>query len=291
MEAMGVADGDLRKSSQEDFFKNLHEAMGQNGLLTYRYLGRRSQTIHKLDYEGMLIRRDMRNASGGLKAAPLAIASAEAGGWTDYTAVPAPILHSISLLDAGRDIREIRINRTRLRVGKTMGFTSSTIVDEADPGRVLATTHGIGVKLGDAPPAGEGADKIIEIGEQIPDSPALPPLHEVFGGYHTAEGKWALPRIKVENRSTLGTLHLGPMHIIFEAAADELAEQATGTNLTQIEQWDVMFIAPGLVGPFVVTGEVDTGNLGRTAVRMKLHDEGSGDRLIAFATAVYRLAG
>lgn len=286
---MGVADGDIRKSSQEDFFKNLHEAMGQNGLLTYRYLGRRSQTMHKLSYEGMLIRRDMRNASGGLKAAPLAIASAEAGGWTDFNAVPAPILHSITLLDAGRDIREIRINRTRLRVGKTMGFTSSTIIDEADPNRVLATTHGIGVKLGEAP-KGEEADKPLEIGEQIPDSPSLPPLHEVFGGYRTPEGTWALPKMRVDNRSTSGTLHLGPMHIIFEAASDELMEKAAGTNLTQVEQWDVMFIAPGLVGPFVVTGEVDTGSLGRTTVRMKLHDQGNGDRLIAFATAVYRLA-
>jgi hypothetical protein len=93
-----------------------------------------------------------------------------------------------------------------------------------------------------------------------------------------------------KSRSTSGTLHLGPTHIIFEVAAEELAAKASGAAVNQVEQWDVMFTSTGRVGPFVVTGEATTGNLGATVVSMKLHDEGNGNRLVATATAVYRPA-
>jgi hypothetical protein len=287
---MAVADGDLRNASKETFFKDMLEAMGKGGLLTYRYLGRKSSQMHMIDYDSMVIRHDMRSPCGGIMAAPLAIATAAAGGFTDYNAVPAPIQHSVSFLDDGRDVGEVRMHLAPFRIGKAMGFTSSTVVDAANRDRIIAITRGIGIKLGDAPEGGEGVDTPIEFGEEIEDSPLLPPLHEVFGGYRTAEGNWALPKLNSDSRSTSGNLHLGPIHIICEAAAQELVARETGTDQNQVEQWDVMFISQGTVGPFVVTGDAVTGKLDRTVARLILRDAGRDERIVATATAVYRLA-
>ena len=73
---------DLRNVPPEQFLSLLKKAMGEDGLLTYRYLGRKSTTMHGAEYDSMKIRRDMRNAEGGIMAAPLMIATAETGGVT-----------------------------------------------------------------------------------------------------------------------------------------------------------------------------------------------------------------
>jgi len=90
--------------------------------------------------------------------------------------------------------------------------------------------------------------------------------------------------------STSGTLHLGPMHIVFEAAATELAAEMAGGARLQAEAWDVLFVAPGRVGPFVTSGDALRGRLGRVAVRLALHDEGNPGRVVARCFAVFRPA-
>src|SRR3546814_7155416 len=97
--------------------------MGKDGLLTYRYLGRKTTTMHGVAHDSMLLRHDMRNGEGGVMAAPLAIAAAEAGGFTDFNAVPAPITASLSILDPGHDVSELRIDREIVHAGRNMGFT------------------------------------------------------------------------------------------------------------------------------------------------------------------------
>ena len=49
-----------------------------------------------------------------------------------------------------------------------------------------------------------------------------------------------------------------------------------------------MFVARGLSGPFVASGDTIDGGHGRVACRMTLRDEGNGDRVIASALAVFR---
>ena len=51
------------------------------GLLSYRYIGRNHSSMNTGDSDDtMVIRRDMRNAAGGILVAPLAIASPEGLG-------------------------------------------------------------------------------------------------------------------------------------------------------------------------------------------------------------------
>ena len=73
---------DLRLAGARDFCRVFVEVMaGEDGLMTYRYLGTRSDRLVGGGSEGtMRIRRDMRNPAGGLTAAPPSIALGDVGG-------------------------------------------------------------------------------------------------------------------------------------------------------------------------------------------------------------------
>src|ERR1700694_2553742 len=141
---------DIRDGPPEEYWDRLRAMMGEGGLMTYWYLGRALNQYE--DPDAMPLRRDMRNAPGGIMAAPLAIAAPETGGWRDRDVVPAPVAYSLHILDAARDVDTIRVTRSTVRQGRRMGFSRSEIVDADDPARTIAVTTGIGVTLGEAPP-------------------------------------------------------------------------------------------------------------------------------------------
>jgi hypothetical protein len=277
---------DLQRVAEAEFWERFKAVMGPDGLMTYRYLGSRSTIAADGTVEGaMAIRRDMRNAAGGLMASPLSIAIADAAGVTgDAVSVPAPVISSVHVLDAGHDVTEVRVRDARIHDGRTMGFGQAEVRDAARPDRIVAVTRGMGVKLAAAPDGYEYVDP----GPGVPDSPDLPPLHEAFGARRRAEGGWALPELDAKLGSTSGSLHHGATQVVLEAGAMELAANAAGTDALQIDDWSVMFVARGTVGPFVTSGDVVRGELGRLACRMTLRDEGNGDRVIASALAVFR---
>jgi len=275
---------DIRNVSAEEYWDKLREMMGADGLMTYRYLGRKVNTLD--DSDTMRIRRDMRNPAGGIMAAPLAIAAPETGGFTDKATVPAPVTYTLQVLDAGRDVGEIRIRRRPIRSGRTMGFGGAEIVDAADDSRLIAVIAGTGIKIGEAPPD----FRPIDDPPDIPDSPSLPPLHEAFGARRGSDGHWELPELDAKLASTSASLHLGPIHVVMETEAMDLAADSTGTDQLQVEDWNVMFTAPGTVGPFVATGDAVTGRSGRTVCRITLQDTGNRDRTVAWASATFRPA-
>jgi hypothetical protein len=283
MGGMGVKD--IRDGSDDEFWDRLRAMMGPDGLISYWYLGRAFNQDQ--DPETMRLRRDMRNPAGGILAAPLAIAAPETGGWRDREAVPAPVAYSLHILDDAADVAEVRIVRSTVRQGRTMGFSRSEITDAAQPGRVIAVTTGIGVKLGDAPPG----FRPIDLPPDIPDTDDLPPLHVVFGARRDPDG-WRLPALDPRLASTSASLHLGPIHVVFEAAAMEAAAARAGTDAIQAEDWDVHFTAPGTVGPFLVAAEAvagGDGRKGRVGVRLTLVDEGRDRKVVASGLAVYRI--
>jgi hypothetical protein len=140
------------------------------------------------------------------------------------------------------------------------------------------------VKLGDAPPGFQP----VETGPEIEDGPSLPPLHEPFGAVRDTAGTWSLPRLTPRIASTSGSLHIGPIHIVLEAAAADLVAQKAGTDALQIEDWHVSFVARGTDGPFVVEGIAVAGALGRIACRLALSDQGRDGRVVATAVGLFR---
>jgi hypothetical protein len=255
------------------------------GLLSYRYLGRSHPGIDEGAGDTMRLRHDMRNPAGGIMAAPLCIASPESGGMADDAFVPNPVVASLHVLDDARGVNEIRIRREVIRIGRQLGFSRSTIVDAADPDRVIALSEGVGVSIGQPP---EGFAPVENPPLDIEDSPSLPPLHVVFGARRRPDGTWELPPLRDELSSPDAALHLGPIHIVLEAAAMGLAAERAGTDALQVESWHVMFVARGKVGPFRVAGDATPGDRGRIGCQLSLHDQGNGDRAVATASAVFR---
>jgi hypothetical protein len=258
------------------------------GLLSYRYIGRSHGSMNAGPVDNTVtLRRDMRNAAGGLLVAPLSISSPEGDVGSDLVAVPNPVIHCCQILDDARDVRRIEIVGSEvLRVGARMGYSRSKIVDADDHDRVIAFTEGQGVSLGTPP---EGLEKMPEDKLEIVDSPELPPLWQAFGAFRRADGHWALPALSDEVASPDGALHIGPQHVALETAAIGLAAALVGTDRLQLETWHVMFLARGKAGPFRIDGEAVRGARGRVGARLTLHDEGNGDRRVTAASALFRV--
>lgn len=255
------------------------------GLLSYRYIGRTygSMDAGPVD-DTVTLRRDMRDATGGVLLAVLGIASPEGGGMSDLEAVPNPVVHSCQVLDPGRDVRRIEVVSEVLRRGRQMAYSRSRIVDADRPGRVLALTEGQGISLGDPPP---GLERMEVDPVEVVDSPDLPPLWQVFGAHRRDDGNWALAELAVELASPDAALHIGPQFVLLETAALDLAAEAAGTDRLQGLSSHVMFLARGKVGPFRAEGEPIRGAGGTVAVRLRLYDEGAGDRPITAGSYVF----
>ena len=255
------------------------------GLLSYRYIGR---TYSSMDLgpadDTVTLRRDMRNATGGLLFAVLGIASPESGHMSDLEAVPNPVIHSCQILDPGRDVRRIEIVSEELKRGRQMGYSRSKIVDADRPSRVLALIEGQGISIGTPP---EGLEKMPVEPLNVVDTLDLPPLWQVFGGRRRADGRWTLPELTDRVASPDAALHIGPQFVILETAALDAATGIAGTERLQGVSCHVMFVARGKAGPFRVETEPILGADGVVAVRTVMHDEGAADRLTTVGSYLF----
>ena len=143
---------DIRSVPSADYADELKRRW--TGLLSYRYIGRNHSSMNTGPVDNTVtLRHDMRNAAGGIMAAPLAITSPEGGGSSDLVAVPNPVIHCCYILDDARDVRRIElVDQEVLKQGSTMGFSRSKIVDADNHDRVIAYTEGQGVSIGTPPP-------------------------------------------------------------------------------------------------------------------------------------------
>ncbi len=188
------------------------------GLLSYRYIGRKTSSMDTGPVDNTVtLRRDMRNATGGLLVAPLSITSPEGGVGSDRETVPNPVIHSCQILDPARDVVRIEVVESEsLHLGARMGYSRSKIVDADNPSRVIAFTEGQGAKIGTVP---DGLEKMPPHPLEIVDSPDLPPLWQAFGVSRRDDGHWALPELRVDLASPDAALHIGPQHVLLERAA------------------------------------------------------------------------
>lgn len=258
------------------------------GLLSYRYIGRSHGSMNTGPVDNTVtLRRDMRNAAGGLLVAPLSISSPEGDVGPDLVAVPNPVVHSCQILDPAYDVRRIEVVDSEIiRLGSRMGYSRSKIVDADDPSRVIAFTEGQGVSLGTPP---DGLDKMAEQRLDIVDSPDLPPLWQAFGAFQSPAGHWMLPELTVELASPDAALHIGPQHVVLETATMDAAATLAGTDRLQMRSWHVMFMARGKVGPFRAEAEAVPAPDDTIGVRTTLYDEGNANRPITAASAVLQV--
>ena len=274
---------DIRKVAPAQHWQAFEQMW--TGLMTYRYLHKETPLLDAgVEKETMPLRHDMRNAHGGVMAAPLCIACPEPY-LGDDEAVPAPVIASLQILDDARGVARVDVVREVLSKGKRMAFSRSKVVDAADPERVIAVSGGMGVSLGDVP---GGYERVKNPPIPVVDSPDMPRLHQVFGAAKGSDGRWRLPPLSREQSAPHAALHLGPIHIVLEVTAMEQAAQVAGTDRLQVESWFVMFVRPGVVGPFRAEGSAIAGRSGRIHVDLTLYDEGSEGRPISTGSALYR---
>ncbi|MCT7661827.1 hypothetical protein [Mycobacterium deserti] len=279
---------DIRElaDSPQEYAAELRRRWG--GLLSYRYIGRSYAQMDLVEEDNTVtLRRDMRNADGGLLFAVLGISAPESGHMSDLEAVPNPVIHSCQILDAGRDVQRIDVVSEELRVGRQMGYSRAKIVDADRPERVLALIEGQGVSIG-VPP--DVLERMEANPLEVVDSPDLPPLWQVFGGHRRPDGNWGLPELAVEVASPDAALHVGPQFVILETAALDAAAAAAGTDRLQGVSCHVMFMARGKTGPFRVEAEPAPGADGTVAVRVLMYDEGVGDRVTTAGSYLFRVA-
>jgi hypothetical protein len=279
---------DIREltDSPEAYAAELRRRWG--GLLSYRYIGRSHASMDLGPEDNTVtIRRDMRNATGGLLFAVLGIAAPESGHMSDLVAVPNPVIHSCQILDPGHDVRRIEIVSEELKVGRQMGYSRAKILDADQRGRVLALIEGQGVSIGTPP---QGLERMEANPLEVLDSPDLPPLWQVFGGYRRDDGHWALPELAVEVASPDAALHIGPQFVMLETAAMEAASVIAGTDRTQGVSSHVMFVARGKAGPFRIETEPMLGADDTVAVRAVMYDEGVDSRITTVGSYLFRKA-
>ena len=277
---------DIREltDSPAEYAEELRRRWG--GLLSYRYLGRSYASMDLVpDDNTVTVRRDMRNATGGLLFAVLGICAPESGHMSDLEAVPNPVIHSCQILDPGRDVRRIEVVSEELKVGRQMGYSRAKIVDADRPARVLAVIEGQGVSIGIPP---DGLERMEANPLEVVDSPDLPPLWQVFGGHRRPDRNWGLPELAVEVASPDAALHIGPQFVILETAALDAASALAGTDRLQGVSCHVMFLARGKAGPFRVEAEPMHGTDGTVAVRVLMYDEGAADRKTTAGSYVFR---
>jgi hypothetical protein len=258
-----------------------------NGLLTYRYIGRHQASMNEGEVDNTVrLRHDMRNSTGGLLVAPIAIAQPESGNYTDLEAVPNPVIYSCQILDPGHGVKTIEIiGQQNLKRGRQMGYSRSRIVDADNHARVIALVEGQGATIGEVP---EGLGRMPDARMEVIDSPDMPALWEVFGAIRADDGTWALGELSTDLASPDAALHIGPQHVALEKAAMDLAAEHAGTDRLQIESWHVMFLARGKTGPFPIRGEAIEGVDGKIGVTLVMLDAGNGDRNVTSASAVFR---
>ncbi|MCB0929579.1 MAG: hypothetical protein U0R77_13980 [Mycolicibacterium insubricum] len=280
---------DIRELTDDPdaYAAELRERWG--GLLSYRYLGRHYDVMDTGETDNTVtLRRDMRDADGGVLLAVLGICSPEGGGMSDLEAVPNPVVWSVQVLCPGRDVRRIEVVSETLKRGRQFGYSRSRIVDADNPDRLLALTQGQGVSLG-TPPA--GLAKMAPRPLHVVDSPDLPPLWRVFGAARRPDGCWALPELTVELASPDAALHIGPQFVAAETVAREAAGAAAGSDRLTGLSAQVMFLARGKVGPFRLEADSAAATGSMATARVLIYDEGNGDRPVTVAAYQFAVAG
>ena len=192
----------------------------------------------------------------------------------------------MQIVDDARGVREITIRPETLHIGRRMGFSRAVIVDSDHPDRVIALSSGMGISLGGTP---GNYEKVDNPPIDVVDSPSLPPLHQIFGATRRVDGTWVLPELTDELVLTRRRAPPRPAARGARDRGDGAGQPSTPAVTTlQIEDWHVMFVARGKVGPFRVAGEAFAGPQGRIGCQLVLHDEGNDDRIVTSANATFR---
>jgi acyl-coenzyme A thioesterase PaaI-like protein len=267
----------------EEHWRAWRTSLGEDGLISYRYLGCSSIALTRNTAEGqMRVRHDLRTA-GGLLAAPLGIALLDTAGINvDAIGRCVPTQIDVTVFDAAGDVEAVRLFGEIVREGRTQMFTRARLEDAARPGRVIGFGSTSWAVMAPTPPG----FVYVHPGPGAPDAPDLPPLVEAFDATPRAGGGYELsglsPRVGADS------LHQGPIQVMLEAAALDAACDEAGTDAIFAEHTGTTIVQRGKTGPFVASARVLSSDAQTVACLAELRDNGEDGRVVATGFALYR---
>ena len=119
----------------------------------------------------------------------------------------------------------------------------------------------------------------------------MPPLRDIFGVVKGADDTLRIDKVTPELASPHSALHQGPLNVALEAAAIDELERSGGTNDFQVENWTILMVKPGMIGPFVASATALNARGVRVGVEATMTDQGSGGWIVATASSAFRWIG
>jgi acyl-coenzyme A thioesterase PaaI-like protein len=245
-------------------------------LISYRYLASRPRALGRNHAENWLLLRHDLCGTGGVLAAPLAIAMLDAAGINvDPINVLALTHIDVHVLDPAVDVREVHFRSHVTREARSQVFTESTMFDADDPDRAI----GFGTANWSVIVPTTGEFRYPQPGAGIADSVDAPPLWAAFTGRRRGDGLLEVPGLS----PLIGTerLHHGPMFVITEAAALDAIARRLGDVPVAVEHLAMSIVSPGRRGPFVAHPTWLGEGRGTIGCRVELRDEGFHGRVVA----------
>lgn len=253
-------------------------------LVSYRYLGCRSEAVGADRATGrMPLRSDMR-WSAGLLGTPLAIAMLDAAGISIDGIRFGALTHvALRVHEAADDVERVRVDGQVSCMARRAIFTEASICDDDDPARIIAHGSADWLSMGEVAPGWTYLDP----GAGVPDEPPMPPLSEAYTVEPHREGGYAIPALRPEVGDQL--LHHGPAMVALEWHAKDLAADAAHGAALRLAAFDVRLLRGGRRPPFVTRAR-DAGRRDDTTwARAELVDDGGRGAVVSRIELVHRV--
>jgi uncharacterized protein (TIGR00369 family) len=253
---------------------------GLRGNHIYDHIGTTSKRLDDSSGETLMPITDDVRTEVGLRAAPLGLAFEQ--GVATYVfdralAVPSQI--SLHVRDRGEGLQGIRSVTHAVRFGRTAITTDGEIFDADDPTRLVAYGSIAWSVIGEAPVRAAASE---DAPERPPFEPAGVDVAIAAGITRTSDGGCRVESVTPQTAGPGGILHAGVLQLLSEEAALVAAKSSTGRAGYAVD-CTYNFLQPGKVGPFVATAEVlSVGDEG-VDTKVKVHDEGNDNRILALA--------
>jgi hypothetical protein len=252
-------------------------------LVTYRYLGCRSEVVDAERATGhMTIRSDMR-WSAGLLGTPLAVAMLDTAGISIDGIRFAALTHvALHIYEDGARVERIQVDGEVTRIAKRSLFTECVVRDDADHDRVVMTGTADWASMGDV-----RGYKYTDPGNGVPDVPPMPPLIDAYQVQLAHDGTYAIRELSTSIGTSL--LHHGPQMAAVEWHAHDLAADASGGTPIWLNTFDVRLLRGGTRPPFVTRGRA-AGLVGDTIWAMTELVDDAGD-VVTRGSLTFRTLG
>ena len=262
-----------RDRAANEVFGVWAEAMAQ--LVSYRHFGTQSGLIDRQHATGtMPMRPDMR-ASGGMLLAPLAIGMLDvAGNSMDRYYQLGLTQIDVHAFDGAPALQRVALAGEVVREARTQVFTEVLLSDEEN-GRVVGHGSANWAIINPTPPGFVYTDP----GPGPLYKPPMPLLTEVFDAQPAADGGYII--LSLSPRIGLDTMHHGPILVVLEAAALDIANAEAGQDCVTPSALSCRIVRPGRKGPFKISSSLLSRNGDLISCRSVMRDEGRDKEVIA----------